>query len=41
MAIILYVRALHLGRVVRGQKHQQQFKHNIPIESNWKELDFL
>jgi hypothetical protein len=41
MAIILSVHALHLGKVVNGQKHQWQFKQDIPIESNWQELDFL
>jgi hypothetical protein len=41
MAIVLSIHALHLGRVVNNQKHQGQFKQDIPIESNKKELDFL
>ncbi len=41
MAIILFVFALHFWRVVNSWKHRQQFKQDIPIESNRKELDFL
>jgi hypothetical protein len=41
MAIILFVHALHLGRVVSGQKYWQQFKQDVPIKINQQKLDFL
>jgi hypothetical protein len=34
MAIILFIHALHLGRVVSDRKDQQQLKQDVPIESN-------
>jgi hypothetical protein len=40
MVVIFSIHALHLGTVVSSQNHWQQFKQDIPIESNWKELDF-
>jgi hypothetical protein len=40
MAIILFVHALHLGRVVSIQMDGRQFKQDIPIEDNRQELDF-
>jgi hypothetical protein len=41
MAIILFVHALHFGRVMSIQMDGQQFKRTIPIESNRQKLDFL
>jgi len=35
-----FVYALHLGRVVSIWMDGRQFKQDIPIESNWQELDF-
>ncbi len=34
MAIVLFVHALHLGRVVNIQMDKQQFKQDVPIENN-------
>jgi len=41
MAIVLSIRALHLGRIMSGQKHWQKFKQDVPIENNPQELAFL
>jgi hypothetical protein len=40
MAIIFFVHALHLGRVVNIRMDGWQFKQDIPIESNRQQLDF-
>ncbi len=41
MAIISSIHEGHLGIIVNDWNHWQQFKQDIPIESNWKKLDFL
>jgi hypothetical protein len=38
MAIVLFVYALHLGKVVNNRKDQRQFKQDVPIKTidkNW------
>jgi hypothetical protein len=35
MAIILFIHALHLGKVVKIRMDGQQFKQDIPVESSW------
>jgi hypothetical protein len=41
MAIVLFIHALHLGRVVNIWIDVRQFKQKVPIENDKQELDFL